>query len=100
VAVWLYLAFKASQAGTSKASLRYRQAIEHGSPADIVREKFRRAVRELFTSWIAWTMAAFLFFCQTPGPEDEKMFAAMVVALYVFLPAWALCRLIRFAVCR
>jgi hypothetical protein len=98
VAAWLFLIRKVSQAGPSKASLRYKNAIDRGSPWDVHREKFRRSVRELLAFWVFATIGAFACLPRAVGPEDEKMVVAMFIALCVFFPAWALYRLIRFAI--
>jgi hypothetical protein len=100
---FLYFIKKAMEAGPSKASLRYAEAMRSGTAAERLRERSRRIVRELLAFWILGTAAIGLCIGAMENVRDTRAILEFLLLLWVcglFIPAWTLYRLIRFAIAR
>lgn len=77
--------------------------MQFGSAADRVRERSRRVLRELFAFWILGGATLGLCVGATDNIPQSRALAEVALLVWVcglFVPAWALYRLIRFAIAR
>jgi hypothetical protein len=71
------------------------------SPAIVLRERARHAVREIFVSFfIATGFIAFELSDKPQGDFFTALFPAAIVGAILCIPLWLLYRLIRFAIGR
>jgi hypothetical protein len=81
----------------SRASILYEEAHRTGNTREQLREKLRRAVREILTFYIFSVIAA-LFYLDKPGvAEDNTIVSALLLAAIVGPICWLVYRVIRFA---
>ncbi len=98
---FLYFLFrKGQQAGPSRASLRYQEAMLYGTPAEKLRERFRRAIRELFAFWILPILPIMLYLEGPRKSEEQAVLQAILIAGIFCIPLWLFYRLVRFALGR
>jgi hypothetical protein len=84
----------------SRASILYEEAHSSGSTRDQLREKLRRALREILTFYIFAVIAA-LFYLDKPGvAADSTIISALLLAAIVGPVCWAVYRVVRFALAR
>jgi Na+/melibiose symporter-like transporter len=73
----------------------------HSLPNSLTRakESTRHTVRELFATYILCVLGFILLLGQVQPGQDEASYAltGIVFSVFLFLPIWALYRLIRFA---
>jgi uncharacterized protein (DUF486 family) len=83
----------------SRASILYEEAHRTGNTREQLREKLRRAVREILTFYIFSVIA--LFYLDKPGvAEDNTIVSALLLAAIVGPICWLVYRVIRFALAR
>ncbi len=84
----------------SRASILYEEAHRSGTARDQLREKLRRALREIFTFYIFSVIAA-LFYVDKPGvAEDSTIISALLLAAILGPVCWLVYRIVRFALAR
>ena len=78
----------------------YDEAHLHGTARDQMREKLRRAVREILAFYFLAVLALFLYLGRPGVPEDHTAFGAILLGAMVGPGCWIAYRIIRFAVAR
>jgi len=65
----------------------------------IIRERFRRNVRELLFSWLISLAVAFVALNSTiAGFDPANIYVAVPIAFLLFVPAWLGYKVVRFAI--
>jgi hypothetical protein len=84
----------------SRASILYEEAHQHGTARDQLREKVRRAVREILAFYV-FSVVALIVYLDKPGvSESEMVLPALLLAAVVGPACWLVYRIIRFALAR
>lgn len=84
----------------SRASVLYEEAHLHGTTRDQLREKLRRAVREILAFYIFAALGLILYLDRPGVPEDQTALPALLLASIVGPACWLVYRMIRFALAR
>jgi hypothetical protein len=84
----------------SRASILYEEAHLRGSARDQLREKLRRAVREILGFYV-FSVIGLILYLDKPGvAESETVFPALVLAAMIGPACWLIYRAVRFALAR
>jgi hypothetical protein len=84
----------------SHASILYEEAHLRGTPRDQLREKLRRAVREILALYVLGVVASILYLDKPGVPEDQTVLPALLLAAIIGPACWLVYRTIRFALAR
>ncbi len=84
----------------SRASKLYEEAHLHGSARDQLREKLRRAIREILAFYV-FAILVLIIYLDKPGvSEDQTVLPALLIAAIVGPSCWPVYRIVRFAIAR
>jgi hypothetical protein len=84
----------------SRAWTLYEEAHLRGNARDQLREKIRRAVREILAFYV-FTVFALILYLDKPGvSEDQTVLPALILAAIVGPSCWIAYRIVRFALAR
>jgi hypothetical protein len=84
----------------SRASILYEEAHLHGTAQDKLREKLRRAVREILAFYVLAVITLILYLDRPGVPEDKAILPALLLAAIAGPAVWLCYRIIRFALAR
>ena len=76
------------------------QAQIYGTPGNRLRERLRRAVREILCFWLVGVIPIFWKLASPNVPKENTNVAALLISGALCVPAWTFYRLIRFALAR
>jgi hypothetical protein len=84
----------------SRASILYDEAHLHGTGRDRLREKFRRAVREVLAFYIFAVVGSIVYLDKPEVPESQTVLPALLLAAVIGPSCWLVYRILRFALAR
>jgi hypothetical protein len=84
----------------SRASILYDEAHLRGTDRDKLREKLRRAVREVLAFYVFAVVASIIYLHKPEVPESETVLPALLLAAIIGPACWLIYRIIRFALAR
>ncbi len=84
----------------SRASVLYEEAHLRGTNRDQLREKLRRAVREILAFYVFAVLTSILYLEKPGVPEDHTVLPALLLAAIIGPACWLVYRIIRFALAR